>query len=434
VAETWHSRVVTDSRVGYAWDRKVAEPYPAMLRDTGDRLELVIPFDSTDAVLERRYVGDLVRWGDDPDLTRYDYELPDEFWFWDAHGVLNLIDADGRTVSPLSGGPTQLSECRIRVGFAVSIGDPSLSYSKVNGLLSEMDGLATWFGRRMVDSPLLERPVSGGTVDVSVRSPELTALHRSMNLSMWTSASWSMSGGPGRTLIDEHAQARTLLDRARPWHEHLDLHLAVHELLQISAWKPLRFSGLKAMLTSDARGGIDGEVRPRWAEVTTYGLPDGMGAGHLDFLFLFEDIGTRGIHRWLKLRNTNRRGIGAMTFGIVHGTFSLDGLVSDAGIGLEEIGYRIGVDRGINGRRGHHELIKELSDEVEDLLPFDGTDWASTSTSVYNDVKHADRREPDPDLMVETLRQDRMVFRLWLARRLGVSRTRLRAQQWRLER
>jgi hypothetical protein len=41
------------SRVGFAWNTKIREPYPAMLRDRDGHIELVIPFDSSIDELER---------------------------------------------------------------------------------------------------------------------------------------------------------------------------------------------------------------------------------------------------------------------------------------------------------------------------------------------------------------------------------------------
>ena len=123
-----------------------------------------------------------------------------------------------------------------------------------------------------------------------------------------------------------------------------------------------------------------------------------------------------------------------MTFGVRHRDTSLDGLVSDAGIGLEEIGHRIAVERGQGRRRSHHLNLQDIADEVTRLLPFDGHEWASRSTEVYNDVKHADRGGAGVSSMQQSLRENRLVFRIWLARRLGVAERAIRERMWQLER
>ncbi|MFT4262923.1 MAG: hypothetical protein QM572_06060 [Nocardioides sp.] len=129
-----------ESRVGYAWDPKIAEPYPAMLRHSDSGVELVVPFESEHAVLQRRYVGPDINWGDDPDLTKYDYELPEHFWFCDAHGFVSLVGVRGRSVDPLAGGPTTLSEATIRIRYAVFTRAAEAEFVRINGLNSRIEG------------------------------------------------------------------------------------------------------------------------------------------------------------------------------------------------------------------------------------------------------------------------------------------------------
>jgi len=113
-----------DSRVGWAWDAKVTTPYPAMLRDRGTQVELVIPYDPSDEILDRRYTGSLVRWGDDPEMNRFDYALPSQFWFMDVRGFVSLNGIRSHTIEPIAGGPTIFKQCRIGVDYAVFGGEP----------------------------------------------------------------------------------------------------------------------------------------------------------------------------------------------------------------------------------------------------------------------------------------------------------------------
>lgn len=123
-----------------------------------------------------------------------------------------------------------------------------------------------------------------------------------------------------------------------------------------------------------------------------------------------------------------------MTFSIRNGGTSLDGLISDAGIGLEEVGHRIDLLRGGGARRGHHAHLLDIASEVDHLLPFNGTEWATESTEIYNNVKHADRRDPTADELHEMLIKNRLVFRVWIARRIGVSDSVIDRGMWRLKR
>lgn len=121
-----------------------------------------------------------------------------------------------------------------------------------------------------------------------------------------------------------------------------------------------------------------------------------------------------------------------MTFAMRSRGMSLEGMVVDGGIGLESIGHRIQVDSD-STRRPHRTKLETIAAEVADVLPFDGNEWASRSNEIYNDVKHADRAEADLDSMVESVTQNRLVFRTWIARRLGVADDLILKRRWLLE-
>lgn len=423
-----------DSRVGWAWDAKQQTPYPAMLRDHANQIELVIPYNSSDEVLDRRYTGSMVRWGDDPEMSRFDYELPDQFWFMDTRGFVSLNGIRSRTLESI-GGPTIFNECRIGINYAVFCGEPGVDYSTVNGLMTRVEGLGRWFGHRSVQHNLEDRERSKDEFSLTITSPRTQRLDASLNLSIVAGADWRLPGEPGLTHLEEIGSIRTTVQRARPWMDHLDRHQAVHQLLEISAWKPLGFQQIRVMHSRDPERVMSGEaIGDRWAPVKTYSLPETHDDTRTEFLFTFQDIGAVGVRRWLRLREKFSRGIHAMTFSTRRSGMSLDGLISDSGIGLEEIGYRIDVLRGGGARRGHHAHLLEISSDVDDLLPFDGTDWATESTTIYNGVKHADAPDPAARDLQQMLIKNRLVFRVWLARQIGVSDEVINRGMWRMSR
>jgi len=239
----------------------------------------------------------------------------------------------------------------------------------------------------------------------------------------------------GLTHLEEIGSLRTSVQQARPWTDHLERHRSIHKLLEISAWKPLGFQRTEVMHKQDPKRVLSGKViGERRSSVKTYSLPAVQGDSRLEFLFAFQDIGASGVRRWIRLENEFSRGIHAFTFSIRHRGTSLDGLISDSGIGLEEIGHQIDTLRGGGNRRGHHAHLLDIAHEVDDLLPFDGTDWATESTGVYNDVKHADRPDPAAQALHAMLIKNRLVFRVWLARRIGVSDSAINKGTWRLKR
>ncbi len=424
-----------DSRVGWAWDNKIREPFPAMLRDVESQIELVIPFDESDDALERRYLGSMVQWGDDPNMERFDYELPSQFWFMDSRGFVSLNGIRSRQVAPTIGGPTIFKQCRLVMDYAVFGGEPGVDYSVVNGLTTRIQGLGQWFGHRSVRNNLRDRSRSKDEFTITVRTPRTQRLDAGLNLSVVAGADWRLPGEPGLTHLEEIGSIRTAVQRARPWVDHLEKHRAIHQLLEISAWAPLGFQRVSVNHTRDPDRVMSGHrVGDRWAPVKTYSLPPVEDEAGLDFLFAFQDIGAAGVRKWLRLRDQFSRGVHAIAFSIHNQGTSLDGLISDAGIGLEEIGHKIDVLGGGGGRRGHHSHLLDIASEVEDLLPFSGQTWASEATDIYNDVKHADRRDPTARELHEMLIKNRLVFRVWLARRIGVRDPVIEKGMWRMTR
>jgi hypothetical protein len=406
-----------------------------MLCDLANQIELVIPYDESDQMLNRRYIGSMVRWGDDPDMDQFDYELPQQFWFMDARGFVSLNGIRSRTVEPTAGGPTVFNQCRIGIDYAVFAGEPGVDHSSVNGLTTRIEGLGRWFGHRSIRDNLHDRRRSTKEFSLTISPPRTQRLDAGLNLSVVAGTDWRLPGEPGLTHLEEVGSIRTSVQRSRPWTEHIERHRAIHQLLEISAWAVLGFQQARVMHRSDPQRVLSGDkVGDRWAPVKTYSLPTPANEGRTEFLFTYQDIEAAGVRRWLRLREQFNRGIHAMTFSIRNKGTSLDGMISDAGIGLEEIGHTIDLERGGGARRGHHAHLLDIASEIADLLPFSGSEWATQSTEIYNDVKHADRRDPTAAELYTMLIKNRLVFRVWLARRIGVAPSTIERGMWRMKR
>ncbi|MFT4265287.1 MAG: hypothetical protein QM572_18040 [Nocardioides sp.] len=229
---------------------------------------------------------------------------------------------------------------------------------------------------------------------------------------------------------------RTEVTKPREWIDHVDIHIALQQLVQLSAWSPLGFERVSAMHLRDPERVLSGKkIGERWSRVLTSALPGPGGGSKPDFLFGYDDIGAPGVRKWLDLRTEFNRGISAMTFGIGSRDASLDGLLADCGIGLENVGYRLQVAQGVKGRRSHENHLRDIAREVQDVLPFKATTWARDSANMYNGIKHPDRQfDPPAQEMYGMLVKNRLVFRVWVARRLGVSDAVINRGMWRLQR
>lgn len=101
--------------------------------------------------------------------------------------------------------------------------------------------------------------------------------------------------------------------------------------------------------------------------------------------------------------------------------------VVQSGIALEALGYQIASDNGsaLFNRRGQISYVEALETILSDMsyVPIDDPeDWKKRSRSCYMGVKHADNSVPDSLVLANTFRENLLIFRFWLAARLGTTK------------
>ena len=150
-------------------------------------------------------------------------------------------------------------------------------------------------------------------------------------------------------------------------------------------------------------------------------------------MFTFHDIGTVGVHRWRKMRTQYERAIQPF-IGIAdqENAFWRTRMVQ-SGIALEALGYQLAIDAGGNALNARGQLNYKVAlglvlDELKYNPLNDPEDWKTRSSDCYMGVKHADRPMPDSLVLANTYRENLLIFRLWIASRLGVSATNLAAR------
>src|SRR5699024_5806537 len=132
-------------------------------------------------------------------------------------------------------------------------------------------------------------------------------LARTLNLEM--KSTWRIERPNDSFLAYEGVELFTTVKRARSWGEHLEVHQAILDLVSITAWKPFGISRLSAQRTDDPETSISGDAMgERWLPVETHRFPPHEPwARTPNFLFPYNEIGPRGIARWLQLRKTYSR-------------------------------------------------------------------------------------------------------------------------------
>lgn len=404
-----------------------------MLQDTGGQIVLTVP---TKGMGGRRDPYDRwfmtgARFGDDPDRTKYSYEPPRVVMFVDNDGPVVLVGC--RAI----GGRSSLGAGLglIVPNFAV-LGGTSLAYDKINGMRSELPSLALWSGQRSVHTNS-ETDAEGRVqkVDVSLDSPPQIPLARAMNLTLRPTWRTSYPDNIGTFAAHDVVQLVTTSKRARPWEDHLEGHAALRELLVLAAWRDFGFLRLAVNREDDPERVLSGDaVGPRWAEVVTHLLRK-HEAWTRDprFLFTFDDIGPAGVRRWLRLRSQFARAMQPLVATADQKDAFWETRMVQSGIALEALGYQIELDHGGSSldKKGQLTYMKALEAILNDMdyVPLDDVaDWKQRSRDCYMSVKHPDSGLPDSLALTNTLRENLLVLRVWLASRLGCSKATLKSR------
>lgn len=220
---------------------------------------------------------------------------------------------------------------------------------------------------------------------------------------------------------------QTYTTKERDWAEHLQVHSAIRDLLRVAIWKPVAFRGHE--VTSDKEKiaiKSDAEPQSRWCDVKTAvtGIGPAIWGKNERPLFVFADIKSAGIRKWLAFAEENRRGLRPFLrlLDIREGT--IDEHMAQLGIALEAFGYQAFLDAGTSETRADkktmEQRVRKIAGEVSGCIPGVPATFAKDIADGYNAVKHANRPAPDPAELVANYRLGVKIVRAWIALRLGV--------------
>lgn len=388
-----------------------------MVHDTGAEIELVFTFERDDD-LERMALGRTVVWADDPEYKDHVYSFPDVMWFADSHGHLCLVGPYNTRCS--IGGA--LYEGRIRFRYAVQTGDEGISYRNLNAMRSRVEGLEEWMAVSSVSHERLHEEAGGATDVIRLKRQHAVSFSRRLNATLQPTYNFTISRIPGRSLIGDKVHVHTHASNPRDWNEHLKLHRTIRDLLVVAGWRRYGMSAVEVRRDNDpVRALARNVLAPRWAAVTTYELEGPSGnVTHNRFLFDYDDIGTAGLRRWVRLRNEYWRGIAGMIHAIDIPGVALETALSDASAALESIGYLIAIEAGDPPGQKLRPHLRRITSQIGADVGFDLEQWLLRLADVYRSVKHPDQPDPDPLVLANTLREAQLVFRVWVATKLGV--------------
>lgn len=395
-----------------------------MLRDTGNAIEATFPIagmvDSGGSY--DRWWSRGVTYGDDPD---YSYSPPSVMLLYDDNGSVVLIGCRAtewkRTLNAGRG--------VIVADFAV-IGGESLDYGKINGMRTASPAYSQWTGGSSIS---VNRDVNQSdrlqSLTLSLKRVEDFQVSQRFSLSArWD---WRVMPVLGGYDVRESLVFQTVVEDPREWSAHLNLHLAVLDLISIAAWKNCAFSEIYVNRRDDPEKALAGNILGvRWAEVMSRVLPgDDVSDCGKNFLFAYNDASSGVIDIWFQLKMDYGRALDYLLRILRSGhTWSPQSAVISS-IALEQLGYLIedhDNSRSHLDNRGQLHFKDALGVILDDMeaIPIGCDDvegWKERCRNVYMGAKHADREEADHLTMLNTLRENLLVLRYWIAQRLGVS-------------
>lgn len=412
-------------RIGWLFDGNPdTADIAVMLEDTGKTIQLTVPLQGMTASRDvyQRWWSAGISFGDDPDKTKYDYKPPRVLMMDDNLGPVVLVGcrATGYSQS-LSSGNGQ-----IVANYAV-LGGRIPNYERIHGMRTEVTAWNVWTG---LSAMKVEPRLNGNRVEavkMTLEGSEEVNLSRSLNLKM--KSRWRTNKSRGQFKADEGVHIITQVTRAREWGEHLKIHGALVDLVAISAWRKFGFSSIEVCRADDPERVMSGQpIHERWSPVATHKIIRDEYSWKKDpkFLFPYSEVGSHGIGRWMKLRQHYGLATGPM-LGILRSDNPWsNSSVVQSGIALENLAYLIDTLKNGGAHLDGRKQMKfntglDLILQDMDSVPLDDVEgWKTRANATYMGLKHPDRPTPDSLVLLNTLRENLLVLRFWVAQQIGV--------------
>jgi hypothetical protein len=300
-------------RLGFIYDGLPDTPHIAVeLLRTEDDIEMRLPWNSEYNPGHERWFSQGVLWGDDPDRNKHRYEVPERIAFVDPSGPVALVGCRSSGYNSNHGFGVGVGKASVR--FAVIGAKNAGIYGRINGLRSEIEGLPTFFGVRSVTHDHeLDDDGRLTAATIRLKAPPAIKVGRHLNLELRPSYTTGPGDRADETRVRDRTLLQTLVRDARDWDNHLDVHFAVRDLLRASAWRQLNFISHDVTRDDDPMRMLNGSTRgQQWHSVETaltdlVSQPSRLKGLEFDLLFRFDDIGSAGMSRWIRLHRDHPR-------------------------------------------------------------------------------------------------------------------------------
>lgn len=382
--------------------------------------------------------GVLVRWPRTLDLVEAlrlnddSRQIPDPLILRDGDGWLTL--AEGYTVGASASSLGHSLE-RLRYRRAIHSGANGVDYVGVNGMTSEIDGLAKWAKLVPVTTQLMLGEEGKDIEGVSIVAKNLDSLSLGgpLDLQLCTSFRFNPMPKGGVFTIPTALLVRTLSTELESWQTHQQTHRMMQDLMCLVYGKPCG-SRLISVMREDDQELPPTYERRFWREAyqPSFGRtvdPDRQLTDDDNPLFFLDEANADLVAKWLNEYSYWSRPTWIAMSALFHRTLPVESQLVHVAVALEALGYAIAEkanpDKKVSGT--YEALLKNIFDflgyEPDAVVGEGGSrdSWCKAFNEAYKGVKHADNDLTEGREAWVRTREGLILIRCWLAAALGVS-------------
>lgn len=430
-------------RVGWLYPGEVKEGkgIPATLVRDGHRVQALIP-------VESRYSSSpAARWGtegtfysDDPDRTKYQYNVPNNMYFMDDRGPVLLADcriSGGRERMFSLGGVLQ----KVSVGAAI-FSSQKHNTNCFNGYRTEIENLSQWFQMSTLKTRPTYKNIDGlphvNSVETKAVSAgeilldEASGMKFKSNFTVMPNNSSTRVVYESRDCLEMYCNKEISFDDAMKYHD------AIRDLMMVSSWSVHKFISISVSHEED-KGGLDSRA---WRNVISerWETTKNIDVDNKDFIFTYNDIESNGVEKWLEISKKYPRALNPILATIRWGNGVVENELFNLCSGVEALGRYIAVDfpeesftdKGRAYLKGAlQNIINQISEGVLPYVRKDEGDmngkvlhnlpeWPDKINNAYNSVKHYGGEEINYDAVFEAIDMLKIIIVSWVGVRLGV--------------
>lgn len=436
-------------RVGWLYPGEVEEGkgIPATLVRDGHRVQALIS-------VESRYSSSpAARWGtegtfysDDPDRTKYQYNVPNNMYFIDDRGPVLLADcriSGGRERMFSLGGVLQ----KVSVGAAI-FSSRAYNTNSFNGYRTEIENLSQWFEMSTIKTLPEYEEVNGSYRVKSVETKAVAAdeilIDDSRGLKFKSNFTVVPNSSSTKVIYESHDFLESYRDEIIPFIEGMKEHDAIRDLLMISSWSVHQFVSIAVSRDND-RGNL-GAIAWRNVISERWETTKNIDIDNKDFIFTYNDIESDGVRKWLEISEKYPRALNPILTTIRWDTGTVENELFNLCSGVEALGRYIARDDPEKsfedgGRAYLQDALQNIINQIpKGILPYvkkgeggrEGKvvyflpEWADKINNSYNSVKHYGDEEINYDDVLESIEKLKIIIISWVGVQLGANTTILR--------